>query len=71
MHTAPVAEFYRVYLFQKESMLHLVLRLRGGGSMQPEVELGVAVGGKIEQKIYPDVHCEPLYLEINSIPAVQ
>ena len=51
---------------QRKNNLHLVLRLRGGGiEIEPEVEIGMAVGGKIEQKIYLDDHREPLYLEIN------
>jgi len=54
------------YDIQKESTLHLVLRLRGGGdatSMQDQApsaeeqkanEMGLAVGGKMKQKIYED-----------------
>ncbi|KIJ10349.1 hypothetical protein PAXINDRAFT_49184, partial [Paxillus involutus ATCC 200175] len=40
------------YNIQKGSILHLVLRLRGGGSMNMEV--GFAAGGRISQKINRD-----------------
>lgn len=36
----------------KESVIHLVLRLRGGG--QPEPEMSIAVGGLIKQSIVRD-----------------
>jgi hypothetical protein len=39
------------YRIQKESTLHLVLRLRGGGGIE---KMGFAAGGLIEQKIYED-----------------
>ena len=47
------------YRMEKESTLHLVLRLRGGGTEKPgskqeTKELGIAVGGKIKQKVYKD-----------------
>ncbi|AYV81727.1 MAG: hypothetical protein Harvfovirus56_4 [Harvfovirus sp.] len=45
------------YNIQKDSSLHLVLRLRGGGRDAPEEverEMGIAVGGRIAQKIYKD-----------------
>ncbi len=35
-------------------MLHLVLRLRGGGGGHPTKTLGFAAGGKIEQVIKKD-----------------
>eukprot|EP00486_Rosalina_sp_Unknown_P008957 CAMPEP_0201593030 /NCGR_PEP_ID=MMETSP0190_2-20130828/190759_1 /ASSEMBLY_ACC=CAM_ASM_000263 /TAXON_ID=37353 /ORGANISM="Rosalina sp." /LENGTH=352 /DNA_ID=CAMNT_0048052061 /DNA_START=82 /DNA_END=1141 /DNA_ORIENTATION=- len=40
------------YNIQKESTLHLVLRLRGGGDPK---QMGIAAGGKMRQKIYKDV----------------
>ncbi|AYV83280.1 MAG: hypothetical protein Hyperionvirus5_86 [Hyperionvirus sp.] len=43
------------YNIQKESTLHMVLKLRGGGSDEPENDkhsMGIAAGGKILQKIY-------------------
>merc|ERR550514_1804649 len=39
------------YGVMKESTLHLVLRLRGGGG---DPEMSMAAGGKMKQKIYPD-----------------
>mmetsp|Transcript_1761 Transcript_1761/g.4464 ORF Transcript_1761/g.4464 Transcript_1761/m.4464 type:complete len:728 (+) Transcript_1761:58-2241(+) len=43
------------YNIAQESTLHLVLRLRGGGSPQAlEHSLGVAAGGKITQKVHED-----------------
>ena len=40
------------YNIQKESKLHLVLRLRGGGEATPEMSFGA--GGSIKQTIIPD-----------------
>ena len=40
------------YNIQKESTLHLVLRLRGGGDPK---QMGIAAGGRMKQKIYKDV----------------
>ena len=35
--------------------LHLVLRIRGGGGRELEgARMGIAAGGQIQQKIYPD-----------------
>ena len=45
------------YNIQKESQLHLVLRLRGGGPVEMnenEQEMGIGVGGRMKQKIYYD-----------------
>merc|ERR1712139_520824 len=39
------------YNIQKESTLHLVLRLRG-----PSEEMAIAVGGTMRQDVYPDPH---------------
>eukprot|EP01012_Entosiphon_sulcatum_P055824 TRINITY_DN7839_c0_g1_i1.p1 TRINITY_DN7839_c0_g1~~TRINITY_DN7839_c0_g1_i1.p1 ORF type:complete len:685 (-),score=126.71 TRINITY_DN7839_c0_g1_i1:26-2080(-) len=36
---------------QKESTLHMVLRLRGGGEPGP---MGIAAGGRLQQKVYTD-----------------
>lgn len=41
------------YGIQNESVMHLVLRLRGGGG---DVPLGIGAGGKIRQEIYADKH---------------
>jgi len=43
------------YDVQKESTLHCVLRLRGGGGDNPR-DMGVAAGGQIDQKIYNDTY---------------
>ncbi|KAF9226088.1 hypothetical protein BS17DRAFT_776632 [Gyrodon lividus] len=42
------------YNIQKESTLHLVLRLRGGGYVPEDMETGFAAGGRISQKINRD-----------------
>eukprot|EP01113_Clastostelium_recurvatum_P017100 TRINITY_DN2000_c1_g1_i1.p1 TRINITY_DN2000_c1_g1~~TRINITY_DN2000_c1_g1_i1.p1 ORF type:complete len:671 (-),score=145.98 TRINITY_DN2000_c1_g1_i1:45-2057(-) len=43
------------YNIQKESTLHLVLRLRGCGDPPDErQQMGIAAGGKMQQKIYVD-----------------
>jgi len=42
------------YNIQRESTLHLVLRLRGGGDLVQESRMGLAAGGKMKQKIYED-----------------
>ena len=43
------------YNIQKGSILHLVLRLRGGGYAELEDAcMGIAAGGKIKQAIYTD-----------------
>jgi ubiquitin len=42
------------YNIQKESTLHLVLRLRGGGGEEDSRMMGMAAGGLISQKIYCD-----------------
>lgn len=39
-------------------MLHLVLRLRGGGEVKP---MGIAAGGKIKQKVYADDNDPNIY----------
>jgi hypothetical protein len=41
------------YNIQKESTIHMVLRLRGGGG-PPEIEMGIGVGGLIKQTIHQD-----------------
>ena len=43
------------YNTREESTLHLVLRMRGGGYVELEgARMGIAAGGHIQQKIYPD-----------------
>ncbi|KAH3745098.1 Ubiquitin-60S ribosomal protein L40 [Pelomyxa schiedti] len=42
------------YRVQRESTLHLVLRLRGGGDPDEYKAMGFAAGGKMKQKIYKD-----------------
>jgi len=42
------------YNIQRESTLHLVLRLRGGGDEVAESRMGLSAGGKMKQKIYED-----------------
>ncbi|ORY74784.1 hypothetical protein BCR35DRAFT_343890 [Leucosporidium creatinivorum] len=43
------------YRILKESTLHVVLRLRGGGYIRdPDTRMGMAAGGKIEQDIVKD-----------------
>lgn len=42
------------YNIQKESTLHLVLRLRGGPPADEEGEMALAVGGQLRQDVYPD-----------------
>jgi len=44
------------YNIQKESTLHLVLRLRGGGDIVTESRMGLSAGGKMKQKIYTDTY---------------
>jgi hypothetical protein len=44
------------YNIQKESTLHLVLRLRAGGPGLPEAEMGIGAGGLIHQAIEEDCH---------------
>lgn len=42
------------YNIQKDSTLHVVLRLRGGGSLDWRPDMAVAAGGKIRQVIHRD-----------------
>ena len=52
------------YNIQKDSTLHLVLRLRGGGWLPLEdARMGIAAGGQIQQKIYKDKHRPNIYDE--------
>ena len=52
------------YNIQKESTLHLILRLRGGGCAQlGDGRMGLAAGGKITQKIYEDTNSTSVYDE--------
>ncbi|KAH8834331.1 hypothetical protein DL96DRAFT_1580212 [Flagelloscypha sp. PMI_526] len=52
------------YNIQKESTLHLVLRLRGGGyDTLDDGRMGIAAGGKITQKIYQDTYSPVVYDE--------
>jgi ubiquitin len=45
------------YNIQKESTIHLVLRLRGGGPGDPsDAEMGLGVGGVIKQVIHEDCY---------------
>ncbi|KAF7341974.1 Ubiquitin-like domain-containing protein [Mycena venus] len=54
------------YNIQRESTLHLVLRLRGGGYAPLEDgRMGIAAGGKITQKIYQDTFSPVVYDEEN------
>ncbi|KAF8208336.1 hypothetical protein K438DRAFT_1813838 [Mycena galopus ATCC 62051] len=54
------------YNIQKESTLHLVLRLRGGGGETlDDGRMGIAAGGKITQKIYEDDFSPVVYDEEN------
>ena len=43
------------YNIPSGAILHLILRLRGGGYLALEdARMGIAAGGQIQQKIYPD-----------------
>lgn len=42
------------YNIQRESTLHLVLRLRGGGGSEIDMKMGISKGGLIKQSIYKD-----------------
>ncbi|KAJ6511395.1 hypothetical protein C8R47DRAFT_733079 [Mycena vitilis] len=54
------------YAVQKNSVVMLVLRMRGGGPCVPEVErMGIAAGGMITQKIYEDDHSPLIYDDEN------
>lgn len=44
--------FYKV---EQDSILHLVLRLRGGGGL-PEQRMGIAAGGQIRQTVKKDIY---------------
>lgn len=46
------------YRITRESTLHLVTRLRGGGAapIEPSERMGLAAGGLIKQKIYKDTY---------------
>jgi len=45
----------------RDSTLHLVLRPRGGYVPPSEALMGLAAGGRIEQKIYRDTRTVNLY----------
>ncbi|KAF7366533.1 hypothetical protein MSAN_00910600 [Mycena sanguinolenta] len=54
------------YKIQRESTLHLILRLRGGGcDTLDDGRMGIAAGGKITQKIYQDTVSPVVYDEEN------
>jgi len=54
------------YIIQKESVIHFVLRLRGGGcETLDDGRMGIAAGGKITQKIYKDALSPVVYDEEN------
>ncbi|OAX84352.1 hypothetical protein ACJ72_01268 [Emergomyces africanus] len=42
------------YGIQEESVIHLILHLRGGGEAAPPRDMGIAAGGKIKQSIHQD-----------------
>ncbi|OJD15822.1 hypothetical protein AJ78_03965 [Emergomyces pasteurianus Ep9510] len=48
------------YGIKEESVIHLILRLRGGGQASPGIPdvagMGIAAGGKIKQSIHQDRH---------------
>ncbi|KAK7038015.1 ubiquitin-like domain-containing protein [Favolaschia claudopus] len=55
------------YNIHKESTIHLVMRLRGGGHLPLEGgRMGIAAGGKITQKIYEDSYAPAVYDEDNA-----
>ena len=53
---------------QKESTLHLVLRLRGGGG---DDMMGLAMGGKIKQEIYQDTEQMQQFADFERIMTVR
>ncbi|KAJ6588398.1 hypothetical protein B0H19DRAFT_1248064 [Mycena capillaripes] len=51
---------------QKGNIIHLLLRLRGGGGeMLDDGRMGIAAGGKIAQRVYQDVHSPLVYDDEN------
>lgn len=58
------------YKTREESFLHLVVRLRGGGSGEiPRDEMTIAAGGKIHQVVRKDILSNSM-LEWTSMPAL-
>jgi hypothetical protein len=52
------------YDVEEEDVVHLVLRLRGGGCAPLEdARLGIAAGGQVQQKIYKDKKRTNIYDE--------